>query len=58
MRTIRYHCRSREPLHEMAVSDAVMQMDLSDRPVCCVSQREPRGDQRGLPARRRQYRLD
>ena len=29
-------------VHEMAVSDAVMQMDLSDQPVRSVSQREQR----------------
>jgi ribosomal subunit interface protein len=46
------------PVHEMAVRDAVMQMDISDRPFVVFRNARNGGDQRGLPARRRQYRLD
>ena len=35
-------------VHEMAVSDAVMQMDLSDRPFVVFRNASHRRDQRGL----------
>ena len=44
-------------VHEMAVSDAVMQMDLSDQPFVLFRNASQRRDQRCLPPRRWQYRL-